>query len=78
MSIFPKRLQKLIKESGKTQNTICVELRVSKQKLSKWKNAYNEPCLDEIARIATYFGVTTDYLVGLENEDGMKVNHDKR
>ena len=72
MSIFPIQLQKLINESDKTQNAICKELGVSKQKLSKWKTAYNEPSLDELAIIANYFDVTADYLIGLENEDGTR------
>lgn len=72
MSVFSQRLGELIKASGKTQNSICDDLGVTKQKLSKWKNDYNEPCLDELAAIAAYFEVTTDYLVGLENEDGTR------
>ncbi len=72
MSLFPTVLSKLIGSTGKTQNEICKELGVTKQKLSKWKTAYNEPSLDELAIIATYFQVTTDYLIGLENEDGSK------
>lgn len=72
MNVFSIRLQKLIEESNKTQNAICKDLGISKQKLSKWKTAYNEPSLDELRVIAIYFGVTSDYLIGLENEDGVK------
>lgn len=72
MSVFPKQLKKLIEESNKTQNAICKDLGITKQKLSKWKTAYNEPSLDELILIASYFEVTSDYLIGLENEDGTK------
>ena len=30
--------------------------------------------IDDIMMLAKYFEVTTDYLVGLENEDGTKVH----
>ena len=72
MSEFHFRLKQLIEQSGKKQNEICKELGVSKQKLSKWKTAYSEPNLDEVVVIARYFEVTTDYLLGAENEDGTK------
>lgn len=72
MSIFPMQLKKLIEESNKTQNAICKDLGISKQKLSKWKTAYNEPSIDELMQLATYFEVSSDYLIGLENYDGTK------
>lgn len=65
-NLFQQRLNELLKESGKLQNEICRDLGVSKQKLSKWKTGYNEPNLDEILLIASYFQVTTDYLLGAE------------
>ena len=68
MSKFSLVLEHLIQESGKTQNAICNDLGISKQKLSKWKTAYNEPSLDELSIIAKYFKVSTDYLLGLSDE----------
>lgn len=65
MNKFVLRLNELIVESGKTQNQISSDLRISKQKLSKWKTGYNEPNIDEIIMIANYFGITTDYLLGV-------------
>ncbi len=67
MSVFPQKLQKLIEDSNKTQNEICKDLGIRKQKLSKWKTGYNEPSIEELAMIAKYFGVTSDYLIGLED-----------
>lgn len=68
------RLQELIAESGKMQNDICKDLGITKQKLSKWKLGYYEPSIDEIIMIASYFNVTSDYLLGLEDETGAKIN----
>lgn len=65
MNKFVLRLNELIVESGKTQNQISSDLGISKQKLSKWKTGYNEPNIDEIIMIANYFGITTDYLLGV-------------
>ena len=54
------------------QKEICADLNITKQKLSKWKTGYNEPCIDEIIMIAMYFNVTTDYLLGVEDDTGAK------
>ncbi len=69
---FEKRLKELIKESGKMQKDICNNLQISKQKLSKWKTGYSEPSMDDIIMLALYFDVTSDYLLGLEDETGAK------
>ena len=76
MNLFVSRLQELIAESGKMQKEICKDLGVTKQKLSKWKLGYYEPSIDEIILIANYFNVTTDFLLGLEDETGTKVKID--
>ena len=53
-----------MEQSGKSQNQICKEIGISKQKLSKWKTGYNEPNLDDLLLIAKFFNVSTDFLLG--------------
>lgn len=72
-NIFTERLRGLIAESGKLQKDISADLHISKQRLTRWKTGYNEPSLDELILLALYFEVTTDYLLGLEDEMGAKV-----
>ena len=67
MTQFIPRLTSLIKNSGKTQTEICKELGISKQKMTNWKSGYTQPSIDDIVMLARYFGVTTDYLLGLED-----------
>ena len=33
----------------------------------EWENSVNEPKISYLKAIEIYFGVTTDYLLGLEN-----------
>ena len=63
-NLLAKRLTELIAESGKSQNEIASDLKISKQKLSNWKLGYYEPELDAVLMLAEYFNVTTDYLLG--------------
>lgn len=72
-NIFQTRLCDLIAESGKTQNAICAELNIRKQKLSNWKTGYTEPCLDDLVMLALYFDVSADFLLGLADDvDGRR------
>ena len=70
---FADRLGELIGESGKTQNAICTELHIPKQRLSNWKTGYTEPDMDALCMHALYFDVSTDYLLGLVDETGAKM-----
>ncbi len=71
-NLFVERLKELIVSSGKMQKEICADMKISKQKLSKWKTGYNEPSLDEILTIAIYFDVTVDYLLGFDETKNQK------
>ena len=73
MNLFVQRLSELVVDSGKMQKDICKEMGIPKQKLSRWKTGYNEPSMDELIMLASYFNVTSDYLLGLEDETGTKV-----
>lgn len=64
---FTKQLQNLIQASGKTQNTICKDMVISRQQLSKWKTGYIEPNIDNLIMLANYFDVSIDELVGLSD-----------
>ena len=74
MSSFVQRLSELIENSGKQQNEICKDLGIYKQKFSRWKTGYTEPNLEDLIMLANYFDVSTDYLLGLEDETGTKIN----
>ncbi|MDE6598277.1 MAG: helix-turn-helix domain-containing protein [Clostridia bacterium] len=72
-----QRLSELINNSGKQQNEISNDLGLYKQKLSRWKTGYTEPNLDDLIMLANYFEVSTDYLLGLEDETGTKIKPNK-
>lgn len=64
---FADRLQDLIADSGKDVKTLASEIGVSSGALSKYQNDKGEPGITALFKIAQYFGVTTDYLVGLSD-----------
>lgn len=67
MEIFGQRVKAELKATGKKQKDLCEYLNVNKSTLSEWLNDNNEPSMQYIVKIATYLGVSTDYLLGLED-----------
>lgn len=65
---FGKVLNYLMKEKGINQTTLANEIGVSQRAVSKWVNSQSEPTATAIVNCAVYFGVSTDYLLGLEND----------
>ena len=73
MEIFGLRIKRELKEQGKKQVELAKYLNVQKSTLSEWLNNNNEPPMEIIPQISVYLGVTTDYLLGLEDETGAKI-----
>lgn len=64
---FAKRLYELRRESEITQGDLALEIGVSQKAIDFWEKGTNEPKASNIIRLANYFNVSTDYLLGLEN-----------
>ncbi len=66
-----RTIKELRQKRGITQEEFSEALRVSVQTISRWENGVNAPDLSMLPQLAVYFGVTTDYLLGLERNDTM-------
>ena len=67
MSIFAKRLRELRIENGLSMKQLAKALNTTDAAISNWENCINEPKISYLKSIALYFGVSTDYLLGLED-----------
>lgn len=72
MDIFVKRLNQLITENKITRYKLAKDLGVSKQAVLWWCDGINEPKITYLQKLALYFDVSADYLLGLEDESGAK------
>lgn len=72
MKEFANKLRILREENNLTQPQLAKILGVSKGIVSFWENDINEPKATYIKLIASYFNVSTDYLLGLEDDFGNK------
>lgn len=67
MDIFATRLRELRIEKGLSMKQLAKALDTTDAAISNWENNINEPKISYLKLIALYFGVSTDYLLGLEN-----------
>lgn len=76
---FGSRIKKLRKQKGMTLQQLSDDLHnqfpskdkrnsFTKGKLSNWENDKSEPIAKTVSQLATYFGVSMDYLIGLEDD----------
>lgn len=64
MSTFSGRLRALREERGLTQAEFGARLGLSKQAISTYETGGSSPDKDMLGRMADFFGVSTDYLLG--------------
>lgn len=68
MKIVAERIRALRAEKGVGQNQLAEDIQVSNASISYWENAKQEPSAQAIYKLARYFDVTADYLLGIEND----------
>ncbi len=68
-----KRIRELRKARNISQVELAKALDVTKQSVSNWENNNIQPSIDMLVRIAGFFSVSTDYLLGLENKKQLDV-----
>ena len=59
-----EKLEDLIAKKGKKASVIAREIDISESMISKYRND-KQPTLDSLVKLARYFNVSTDYLLGL-------------
>ncbi len=62
--MFAQRLKELRKLRGISQVALSSELGLSQQAVGKWETGRSTPDPAMLARIAAFFEVSTDYLLG--------------
>ena len=62
-NIFGNRLRELRLERGLSQRALGEALSVCNQTISFWESGSREPNLDDLLKIAKFFGTSTDYLL---------------
>lgn len=75
-SPFAARLRKLLADTKTTQPMLAEAIGVSRQAIGQWKDGNTLPDVVALGRIAEYFNVSADYLLGLS--DVKSIDPDKQ
>ena len=66
--MFPKQIKYLRQSRALSQVQLADKLGVKKQSISNWENDNIVPSVDMLEKIADFFRVSTDYLLGREEK----------
>lgn len=65
--LFGYILRKLRNQKGLSQQALSSELNISKAALSYYENGQRVPDIDTLKKVAIFFNVSSDYLLGLSD-----------
>ena len=67
LSIFSERLQDLINSRNLTEKEFAKQIGFPQATVNSWTTKQRTAGIDKLYKIAIFFGVSTDYLLGLED-----------
>lgn len=77
MNTFQDRIKMLRKENNYSQSALAEKIKSSQKIIDYWEEGASEPKASFIVALADCFGVSTDYLLGREDDFGnVNVNSD--
>lgn len=70
--LFAERLKELRAYKQCTQKQLAIFLGLTPNSVCEWENKRSEPSIETLLKISTYFDVSIDYLLGLEDDFGAR------
>lgn len=67
MKIFGERLKELRTEKNLSTRDLAKEIETSNGQIVRWENNKTDPSITQLRKVAVYFKVSSDYLIGLED-----------
>ena len=64
---FNSILKKLRTEKGISQRTLAKDIKVAPTAISCYEKGTKQPTLENVVKLAAYFGVSTDMLLGIDS-----------
>ena len=75
-NLFAQRLTELITEKKLSKRALAQKIGVSAMSVSDWTTGKVQPTAENVYLCAEYLDVSSDYLLGLEDETGAKIKTD--
>lgn len=74
MNSFGERLRALRERENISQSELARTLRLTRATISAWEMGVNEPNAQSLIMLSKYFGVTSDYLLGISSTETMDIS----
>lgn len=62
------RLIALRTQRGESQAEVAAALNIDRSTYNKYEKGINDPTVERLCQLAKYFGVTPDYLLGIDDK----------
>jgi len=66
---FAERIRKARKIKGVSLQEVALRLSLHNTTISQYELGKRQPNLDQLGKLATYYGVSADWLLGLSEEN---------
>ena len=74
VKMLNRQIKLLRQKKGISQVELASSLGVTKQSISNWENDNIMPSIEMLVKLAEYFNVSTDFLLGLSTEHNLRTN----
>ena len=71
---YPEIIKDLRNEKGESQLQFAKKIDVSQSAVAKWELDKSEPTANALIKMSIHFNKTTDFILGLEDEWGNKID----
>lgn len=67
--MYGKRIRELRLENNLTQKQLAEKVQVDFRTVSFWETERFEPNIEQITKLCSFFGVSSDFLIGIKDYD---------
>lgn len=75
-TVLGDRLKDLRRKKGINQEHVAIDLGISRARYSHYENNHVEPDAEMLRKLATYYNVTIDYLLGNSDNPNPEITND--
>ena len=73
--LFSKRVKELREKAGFSMEQLANQLGITKSRVNMWENNGTVPRMETLIQLAKFFNVSTDYLLGNDDESNISVEN---
>ena len=72
---FSTRIKELREKAGLSMDQLAKRLGITKSRINMWENNGTVPRMNVLVELAKFFNVTTDYLLGNDDESNLSLEN---